>query len=166
MSILSLPAELLVQIFEQLDVQTAYTCQRVNRHFQTVFQDSVELQYFLECKIAGVDDNPYCALPISMRLQMLRTRESAWSSLTPQFTTSGCVPTTAIPLFDMSGGFFVIGIAGEAPGLGGGVQTCSIPISEDDFSQAEPSWSVVRVKRVVDFAACLAEHDLLAFLVW
>ncbi|XP_006464024.1 hypothetical protein AGABI2DRAFT_120826 [Agaricus bisporus var. bisporus H97] len=83
MNLLRLPIEIIVDILLCLDVSDAYAVQALNHFFRNLYKTSLILQYALECKIAHVRDNPNCHLPIPERLQILRERESAWSSLTP-----------------------------------------------------------------------------------
>lgn len=83
MNLLRLPIEVIVEILLCLDVSDAYAVQALNHFFRNLYKTSLVLQYALECTIAHVRDNPNCHLSIPQRLQILRERESAWSSLTP-----------------------------------------------------------------------------------
>lgn len=167
MSLLSLPTEVLLKILLQLDVPTAYSCQSVNRWFHSLYQTSLELQYALECEIAGVDDNPFCQLPVPTRLEMLRARESAWSSLDPIFTKVNPIPVSlrSTASFDLVGGHLFLGFGGlhnRAPHLKTGVQSHSLPLQEDD---AGDTWRSFDFEGLIDFAVSIDENDLLAALI-
>lgn len=166
MSLLPLPTEVLIKILLQLDIPTAYSCQSVSRWFRSLYQTSVELQYALECKVAGVEDNPFCQIPVPVRLEMLRARESAWSSLNPIFTKvqSLPVPSLSTESFDMVDGHLFLGLGGfenRNPHLNAGVQSHPLPLQEDEGD----TWTSYDFDGMVAFTVSIDENDLLVALI-
>ncbi|KAF9441512.1 hypothetical protein P691DRAFT_791239 [Macrolepiota fuliginosa MF-IS2] len=109
MDLLALPTEVLVLIFLNLSVSDSLHIQSVNRLFRSLYQDSLQLQYALECQIAGVHDNPRCSLPIQYRLRMLRDRESSWDSLVPTSREDVQLPTRTSGHYDLAREHFFLG---------------------------------------------------------
>ncbi|KAF9651117.1 hypothetical protein BDM02DRAFT_3184831 [Thelephora ganbajun] len=76
-----LPIELLVKVFDGLDVFSLVSCKFVNRSFNKVIKSSSLLQYKLELGLSGVEANPTCTLGLSECLETVRSYRRDWENL-------------------------------------------------------------------------------------
>ncbi|KXN88388.1 hypothetical protein AN958_07370 [Leucoagaricus sp. SymC.cos] len=168
MTLLRLPTELMESIMLSLDIQSILSCQRICKAFRCLYQESARLQYRVECEFAGVCDNPACNLPVKMRLRMLRDRELAWSSLQPVFTHRAFFPPDMdVDRVDITGGHYYVGMTDPTPNTLSWVRSCPIPLEHVQAiatAGVEGQWSKIVIEGCVDFATCIDEHDLIAFL--
>lgn len=100
MQLANLPVELLVKVFDGLDVFTLVLCkfvihifllvhrnytlippQKVNRSFNDVIKSSSLLQHKVELALAGVEKNPTCTLGLSECLEAVRSYRRDWENL-------------------------------------------------------------------------------------
>lgn len=166
MGLSKLPAEILVKILLNLDFRSVILCQGVNHSLRRLYQSSAELQYHVECEVAGVEDNPHCLLSIKTRLQLLRDRELAWTS--PQHVQLRGIPP---PFFDINflsidDEYLFVGQLTPTPYDLSILASHPIPPLEDR-STDEPDilWSVLSTLEIASYTTCLAEHDLVVFLI-
>lgn len=164
MVLLELPAELVTKIFLNLDFQSVFSFQRVNRLLHRLYQDSAQLQYHVECEIASVDDNPRCSLPIKTRLQMLRDRESTWGCLRPILVKE--LPPLAfdVDVFGVAGGCYYAGLRASSVDAPSRIPSYHIPThhKEDTYSNLQSEFSV---EGLLEIATCVDENDLVACFV-
>lgn len=70
--------------------------------FNSMINDSTELQYKIELAIAGMEDGPSSILLHADRLQRLRDREAAWHRL--QWTSDKIIPMQPGGVWELYGG--------------------------------------------------------------
>ncbi|KAI0049445.1 hypothetical protein FA95DRAFT_1556928 [Auriscalpium vulgare] len=80
-SILTLPVEITVKIFEILDFQDILRCAAVCRHFKDIIEASTLLQYNVALAANGSQDGPACDMTTIERMQRLQTYSAAWREL-------------------------------------------------------------------------------------
>lgn len=167
MALLKFPPEILLKIILYLDFQSVLSFQRVNYFLHQIYQDSAQLQYHVACEVAGVDDNPKCTLPVTTRLQMLRNRESAWSSRQPSVQSEKLsFPICNTDILDVAGGHCFIGLRAnlDAPSW---ITSHPIPIHREDIPPQSSSgaWSKLFVEGLFEVGTCIDEHDLVVCFV-
>lgn len=161
LELLDLPHELIIQILHFLDLSNLLTCQRSCRFLHTSIAESVTLQYHLELKAAGYEDNPNCSLDIAERLKQLRSRESAFRDCRPDFTRSIPIPHAGSGIYELSGGTYMLGEATRKQ-----LPTLKLPSVQSDRAswnyslgfESEPDHFIVDAGLAVD------EHDLVAVI--
>ncbi|KAF8524159.1 hypothetical protein JB92DRAFT_2881353 [Gautieria morchelliformis] len=78
----TLPNDVLIRVFKELDACDIRRCSLTCRVFHEAIRDSVLLQYRLELAVAGLEDGgTECRLSIAERLAQLRTIEQGWAKL-------------------------------------------------------------------------------------
>lgn len=157
---LDLPDEVLIEILSYLDVIDTYTCRQTCRTLYSIFSDSRKLQYFIELKIAGMQDNPYCKLSIADRLSALESRESSWKFASWSFFTGIDVPSRWSGVYDLTPSVYLLGkSSSDSEFTTTGVQTIRLP--DQDSSLVE--WTEFNFgMEIIDFGTAIEEHDLLA----
>jgi hypothetical protein len=166
MNLLQLPTEIIVEILLCLDVPDAYAVQALNNFFHNLYKASLDLQYALECKIAHVRDNPNCHLSIPERLQMLRDRESAWSSLTPTSRRTAKLPPT--PVGYIAGSGYIEPQPNHCTlykylGSGGSMLRKNF-LTSPIRGIKESLFHSIQVEDIVQAGYCIDEHDLIVCL--
>ncbi|KAI0062570.1 hypothetical protein BV25DRAFT_645503 [Artomyces pyxidatus] len=79
-SLPSLQTEIVLMIMEELDVRSLLAMQATCRRFRAM--RSLGTDYTIELASGGVQDNPVSSSSTAARLQMLRTHQKSWGSLT------------------------------------------------------------------------------------
>lgn len=156
MDLLSFPSELLIHIFLYLDFHDAFNLQATHPSFLTLYQRCPELQYVLDCQIAGVDSNPRCQLPIQTRIRMLRDRQLAWKSLEPTFTEDFEMPVRPSGHYDITRSHLILGTLTP----GSPIRTVDGAQSLNITRRAGVRYSNISIENLVDFGCCIDEHDL------
>lgn len=162
--LLEFPAELLAKIFLNLDFQSALSLQRVNRLLHHLYQNSAQLQYHVECEIAGVYDNPCCSPPIQTRLQILRTRELTWASLRPVLSEELSFPASEIGIFGVTGGYYYTVLRESSTDTLSRIPWYTIPTRHRGDGRSTYH-SELSVEGLLEIAACIDENDLVVCLV-
>ncbi|KAF6746668.1 hypothetical protein DFP72DRAFT_922511 [Ephemerocybe angulata] len=158
---LSLPAEILINVLDKLDLKSVISSTQTCHKIKQIFEDSSRLQYAAELELAGMKDNPYCAMPIAERLDRLRRREDAWRELQPDFLATLPVPRAPSSIYDVTPNVYLLGVA-VAPDipLTRGIQSMRLPSEMGDTTT--PFLELQMTKPIVDFGTSIEEHDLLA----
>ncbi|KAH8077898.1 hypothetical protein BXZ70DRAFT_693506 [Cristinia sonorae] len=81
-----LPNELLEKILLKGEVRSIAQCRSVSKLFHEVITNSTAIQYKIELAVDGFQDGPPGGMSVSERLQALRNRRLAWSTLSPSGT--------------------------------------------------------------------------------
>ncbi|KAF8889441.1 hypothetical protein CPB84DRAFT_1849388 [Gymnopilus junonius] len=158
--LLDLPPEILVNIFLFLHFLDVGSCKRTCLRLCDVISNSSQIAYHVELQVAGMQDNPNCKLPITVRLQMIKDREEAWGSFKPQFTKNVQVPFESSGLYDVTPDLY---LAGKNEKLGRRVTNHIQAIRLPHKKGEDPTWhSVDFASNIVDFATSIEEDDLLA----
>jgi len=165
MAILTLPTEILVEIFAGVpQITDILTCRRVCRVFCNVIKTSIRLNYRIELERAGMINNPHrCELSTIIRLEMLREREHSWRHFDYKFVTRNLeVPSTSSPLYMATPSTVVLGWEEfETTGF----QSIELPCTEGKVEDVSSSWKTVDVgEKVFRFTTSIEEHDLLAYV--
>ncbi|KXN87265.1 hypothetical protein AN958_08997 [Leucoagaricus sp. SymC.cos] len=151
----SLPGDIILRIYTLLSALDALALSGVNRSFHGLYQESSEVQYHVECQLAGVDDNPKCHLPISTRLEMLREREEAWRKISPKSVENVYEPHPSSDFYDFSRCHYLIGTTGLDTRKANGVMSYEL------YTKNKERWSTFHVDEMLGFSCCIDEHDLL-----
>lgn len=162
--LLNLPTEVLINIFENLNIRDVVQVQAVCQKLKQIYDDSSSLQYYAELEVAGMLDNPYCTIPVAEKLSKLRQREERWANLDPDFVSSTQTLRTPSGVYDVTPTTYLLGIAlsRDAP-LTAGLQSVRLPSSPSE-SQASFTQIDIPPKNIVDFGTSIEEHDLLVVL--
>jgi hypothetical protein len=153
---LSLPDELIVQIFCHLDfpvgLKAALT---LNRRSRYIISNSVLLQYIILLRRLGVIDNPASPLPLSQRYELLRQREEAWLTFHIKRRTTIQLPNRPDGIYDLTGGHYFAGdLSRTAVNF---VQLPRCGLTETN----EPEWNQVKHSHThCDIGVSVYEHDL------
>ncbi|CAL1695559.1 unnamed protein product [Somion occarium] len=76
-----LPTELLIKIFDDLDLRNLLHCKPVCRLFNSIINDAATLQYKMELALCGMEDGPPGSMVPAERLECLREHQDAWGHL-------------------------------------------------------------------------------------
>ncbi|KAF8515650.1 hypothetical protein JB92DRAFT_3114762 [Gautieria morchelliformis] len=77
-----LPTDILIRVFEELDVYDIRRCSLTGRVFHETIPDNLILQYRLELAIAGLEDRSTdCGLSVAERLAQVKAMEEGWANL-------------------------------------------------------------------------------------
>jgi len=160
---LDLPHEILIEILCYLDVIDTYNCKRTCRLLCNIISDSVKRQYFTLIKIAGMQDNPYCKLPIADRLSALKSRESSWRFATWSSFTGIDVPSRWTGVYDLTSSVYLLGKSSDLEyDVTTGVQTIKLPYQDHNHTGLV-EWTEFNFgMNIIDFGTAIEEHDLLA----
>ncbi|KII91519.1 hypothetical protein PLICRDRAFT_38284 [Plicaturopsis crispa FD-325 SS-3] len=168
-NLLSLPTELLVRIISLSTPTDTFIWQLTARHFRNLVKDSSELQYRIAAYAAGVIDNPRSRLSHAERLERLKARETAWSTLNVRSQTAIAVDYTPAGLYDFTRGVYFQaeeGLLGtDDKPLVTDLNYVVLPHSPS--AEGQPlSWSKIHSDHhIIDFGPCLQEHGLVALVV-
>ena|ERR1700722_13307407 len=165
-SFLQLPEELIIQILCCLNVSDIISCIGANRQLYTIIRASVRLQYRLALKLHGLTDNPRCRLSIADRLQLLHTREVAWSTFFWSFKNTIDVRHNPSGIYDLTGGIFMLGDAMSRQLDTKALMHVILPSEHDSaLSERVVEWRRTDPKSsIIDIALAVQEHDLLAIV--
>ncbi|PPQ84340.1 hypothetical protein CVT26_011349 [Gymnopilus dilepis] len=157
---LELPPEVLVDILLHLHPLDIAACKVVCHSLYHIISNSSLIAYHVELRIAGMQNNPYCSLPVASRLKMLKDREAAWLAFEPKFTKNITVPFVPVGLYDVTPGFYLKGeelYAGAR--MTRSVQAIRLPHEVNE----EPEWTAIDFESdIIDFATSIEEDDLVA----
>jgi hypothetical protein len=162
--LLGLPSEILIEIISYLDIADIFSCQRTCCILRSIIADSIQLHYIMQLKISGMQDNPFCRLPIADRLASLESREAAWQSLDWEFVTTIDVPSTWSGVYGITPSVFLLGkSAFDFEYVTAGIQTIKLPTRMPGQSNAD---SVEWIEfdfgmQIIDFGTGIEEHDLI-----
>jgi F-box-like len=166
MTILSLPTELLVEIFRRVPHFTdILACGGVCHVFRNVIETSNCLNYRIELERAGMIDNPYCKLSTTTRLEILRERERTWGHFDGKLIMRDLkVPSTVSSMYMVTPSAVVLGLEESGEEFeASGFQSIKLPCTEGEVWSA--AWTAVNVgEQVLDFGTAIEEHDLLAYV--
>lgn len=160
-----LPTEILVEILSYLDVTDISNCVRTCRMLDNVIGESIKLRYLTQLKIAGMQDNPSCALSITDRLAALEERESSWRSVNWKFITSIEVPSRWSGVYDVTPSVYLLGkSSADFEFVTAGIQSIKLPSQiPDPQDTGSVEWTEFKFgMHIIDFGAAIEEHDLLA----
>ncbi|KAF8578725.1 hypothetical protein K439DRAFT_1638566 [Ramaria rubella] len=109
MALDSIPVELLVRIFGELNIKDTLRCSQTCRFFHDTIKQAIALQYRMELTVAGVEDtNAAPNLPVAQRLTQLQTIEDGWDYL--RFRKTHRVKKHPSNLWELFGGVLVHGL--------------------------------------------------------
>jgi hypothetical protein len=163
MNLLGLPPELLLKILCFLDLSDLISYACTNHFLHTIIQDTANIQYRILLQLHGLTNNPSCSLSIAERLQLLKAREKAWETLTPNFRHTILVPHVATDIHDLCGGVLVLGEACHAQITTKALRHIVLPSLENDLKGTHSDWLITDPQlEVIDVCAAVEEHDLLA----
>ena len=163
-SLLGLPSEILIGIISYLDIADVLSCQRTCCILRNIIGDSIQLHYIMQLMISGMQDNPFCRLPIADRLVGLESREAAWRSLDWEFVTSIDVPSRWSGVYDLTPSVFLLGkSAFDFEYVTAGIQTIKLPTRMPGQSDADSvEWIEFNFgMQIIDFGTAIEEHDLI-----
>ncbi|KDR68971.1 hypothetical protein GALMADRAFT_145992 [Galerina marginata CBS 339.88] len=152
-----LPAELLFSVASYLHFTDIYSLQRTCRSISQVIRSSSQLSYQIELEIAGMKDNPHCALPVTTRLDMLRARERAWASFEYSFLSSLEVPHKSSGLCDLTSGVYFMGKEDD-DSVTRSVQALRLPHQVN----SETEWDIIQFNANIIHCEASLENDILA----
>jgi hypothetical protein len=151
----SFPVELVIDILLRLSLHDLTTCRRVNRTLNSIINSSQAIQHLIDTVVAGVVDNPNSDLSLSERRAALARRQKAWDTGTPQCITTS--QSHCIPHLNQNGLYFMWDIDRVA--------YRSPPHPDRVWDK---SWSHLSplprrdLSKIITFAVCLEENDLVA----
>jgi hypothetical protein len=151
----SFPVELVIDILLRLSLHDLTTCRRVNRTLNGIINSSQAIQHLIDTIVAGVMDNPNSALSLSERRAALARRQKAWDTGTPQCFTTG--KDSDLPDVNQNGLYFKLypnHVAYRSP-------PHPNQAWDESWSRLSPLPRRDRSK-IVAFAVCLGENDLVA----
>ena len=153
---LDLPFEIIHTIISLLPPIQLSTCQLVNKHLNAIISDSLSLQYTIALALAMADDHPCSMVPLSQKLENIRSSEAAWASLQPKFIASLPVRHRTSGIYDLSAGTYLMGDVDRMT-----LQYLRLPTRADD----PLDWRRITVdKTIIDMGFCVFEHDLIAII--
>ncbi|KAJ7701793.1 hypothetical protein B0H17DRAFT_1044692 [Mycena rosella] len=157
--LLDVPPEVLVHILGFLPLQALHACQQSSRFLHGFVTASIELQYLIARSVAQVTDNPSSTLPISDRLRMLRSRETAFTTANPSWVTSIPVPFQMSGVYDLSAGFLFFGEDRR-----NALRYIQLPSERPPEGAPPVEWGRIPVSSpqsmIIDFGLAIGEHDL------
>jgi len=160
---LDLPAELLVQILSFLpssDILSSGLL--VNRYLHNLIKESSLLQYHIETKHAGVEDNPQSTMVTAERLEALRRSQYAWANFFVGKRVNLPVRHRSSGLYDLSAGVYVLGELGDGSA---DYPTPALRYTNLCTDQGNKPWARISVDRnIIDFGLAIREHDLIALV--
>ena len=161
--LLDLPPELLIQILDRLSSNdTLFSVQLVNRYLYKLIRGSSLIQYHIETKCAGVEDNPQSTTVVAERLKTLRRSEHAWANFVVKEQVNLPILHRSSGLYDLTGGVYVLGELGETNPDYPTPALRYINLYEDQGNNPWPRISVGR--NIIDFGLAVREHDLIALV--
>jgi len=150
----SLPNETIVEIFSHLPPESVAACQLVCRRIHEVFREASYARYKNALTASNGIDNPSSPLTPQEKFDRLRQVEKGWAFLTPTFSLSTRVKTSASGLYDLTGDSYVVGNSLKTM-----LYSLSLPSKETD----ELKWREIDLGNpCVDFGLSVHENDLLA----
>lgn len=166
--LLDLPSEIITQILSNLPPKVLLlSIQLANHYLHDLIRSSSQLQYQIEAKFAGVENNPASNLVAVERLRALRSYERAWADFAVKNRTTIPVGYHSSGLYDLSAGIYVLG---EDSGHVVEYPTRIlrwIDLSQPLSLQKEKGWSGIDVDSyIMDFGLAVREHDLIAIVTW
>jgi hypothetical protein len=166
MGLTTLPPEVLTQILSLLPLRDICICEMTCRFFYEHIENTLLLEYIKESRLAGVIDNPQSPLSLTQRLHHLRQYQHAWQSLRMAHPVSVVVPSSD-PIgsfYELKGGIFFLSALSDP--VDDYSRTFVHYLRFDDQSHPTPEWKDIHIDGdMLDIAACVEEHDLVAFLV-
>lgn len=161
--LLDLPPELLIHILSGLSSNdTLFSIQLVNRYLHNLIRESSLLQYQIETKYAGVEDNPQSTTVVAERLKTLRRTEHAWTNFIVSKQINLPILHRSSGLYDLTAGVYVLGELGETNPDYPTPALRYINLYEDQGNNPWPRISVDR--NIIDFGLAVREHDLIALV--
>jgi hypothetical protein len=112
--LIDLPQEILILIFNFLDLPNAYAAQSTCKHINELFKISPQLCYRLQSQFSVVLDNPSCSISLADRVLSLQRHEEAWRKL-PLSLANISIARPHAAYFDICGGVFMLGHADGIP---------------------------------------------------
>lgn len=163
MMLLDLPPELLVHILLGLPPNDIVSsAQLVNRYLHNLIQESSPLQYHIETKYAGVEDNPQSTMVAAERLDVLRRSQHAWSDFVVGKRVNLPVRHRSSGLYDLTAGVYVLGELGDN---NENYPTPALRYTNLHVDQGNKPWARISVGRnIIDFGLAIREHDLIALV--
>jgi len=160
MAILTLPSEILIEIFAGVPRITDLLT--VCHVFHNTIKTSIRLNYWIELERAGMIDNPHCELSTTTKLEMLRERERSWGHFDWKFITNNLkVPSTSSLLYTVTPSAVILGLKQGFRTVG--FQSIKLPCTVGEV--APTAWKTVNVgEDVLAFGTSIEEHDLLAYV--
>ncbi|KII91517.1 hypothetical protein PLICRDRAFT_173354 [Plicaturopsis crispa FD-325 SS-3] len=167
-TLLSLPPELLVRIISLSTVIDTFTWQLTTRYLRDLVKGSSELQYRIAAYAAGVIDNPKSRLSHAERLERLKAREAAWSTLHVRGQTTIAMNYMPSGIYDLTRGVYFQGEEGPL-GLDGpqNLNLNYVVLPDSLSAEGQPlSWLKMHSDHhIIDLGLCLQEHGLVALVV-
>lgn len=108
LTLLTLPPELIGQIFYFLSPEDIITCSKVNSQLRTLITSSVGLQYSLALDAVRAEDNPLCIDSIASKMQALKNSENAWKFLDSKQRRKVRVTYLQSGVYDLSSGIYLL----------------------------------------------------------
>jgi hypothetical protein len=159
----SFPVELVIDILLRLSLHDLTTCRRVNRTLNCIINSSQAIQHLIDTVVAGVMDNPNSALSLSERRAALARRQKAWDTGTPQCITEWIMTSKVSRLPDVNqNGIYFRQSRNH-------VDYCSPPPPKQGLDEPWPRLGLLPRRdrsKIVAFAVCLGENDLVAVGIW
>jgi hypothetical protein len=158
-----LPPELLIQILSGLSAHDILcSAILVNRYLYNLIQKSSLLQYRIETRCAGAEDNPRSTMVVAERYEALRVSEYAWGNFVVRKQVNIPVRHRSSGLYDLSAGIYVLG---ELGGSNPEYPTPALRYINLYVDQGETPWERVSANRdIIDFGLAVREHDLIALV--
>jgi hypothetical protein len=158
--LLALPTEIIVRALTFLGLADLNTCRRVNQFLFNLIHSSVELRYRMCLLAEGMEDNPFCPLPISDRLSLLLQRQNAWLNFVYSSRASVEIPHTTSGPYDLKNEAYVMGKALHKSDVRS-VQRARLPRTKEE----QVRWSEIAIgKLIINFGSAIDEHNLIAFV--
>jgi len=163
MMFLDLPPELLIEILLGLPPSDIVSsAQLVNRYLYSLIQESSHLQYHIETKYAGVEDNPQSNMVSADRLDLLWRSQRAWSDFIVGKQVNLPVRHYSSGLYDLSAGVYVLGELGDTIA---DYPTTALRYTNLRVYQGNEPWARISVGRnIIDFGLAIRENDLIALV--
>jgi hypothetical protein len=163
MMLLGLPPELLIHILSGLSSNDIlFSALLVNRYLHDLIRESSLLQYYMETKYAGVEDNPQSTMVVADRLKALRRSEYAWSNFVVGKQNDLPIMHRSGGLYDLTAGVYVLGELGNA---NPDYPTPALRYTNLYEDQGNNPWTRISVNRnIIDFGLAVREHDLIALV--
>ena len=151
---ISLPPEIINSILDDLSPLDVAACRLSSKFLNTAIRESVMLQYKLALTRAFAEDCPSSYSLTVDKMKALKSIESSWINMKPDFSRSILVPLRQSGVYDLTAGVYLLSDS-ERTSLG----YLRLPENEAD----DPQWEMHKVgKLIIDVGLCVYEHDLLA----
>lgn len=170
----TLPAELLVKVFQYLHLRDLLAVSEVNHTFLEIVGGSSLLQYSIELEKSQSQDLP-STLNIAEKLRRLQALENGWNTLCDMRKTSVRVVHRPSNIYDLTAGVYILGdrsrfshrvtMSLRYMDLAAAVEASRDHEIQEDAPTDEREWSEIVVgRRIVDIGLALQEHDLVAVI--